>query len=86
MGTTNIFHFFTIFPQEFYIYFYPKIANLGLMKLAIIAYTFRKIMNSHSAKLYVKTTTYMDTTYIFQFLTIFAHNFTISPQNGKFWN
>ena len=39
-------------------------------------------MDSHSAKLYVKTTTYMDTTYIFQFLTNFAHNFTISPQNG----
>ena len=29
------------------------------MKLDIIAYTFRKIMNSHCAKLYVKTTTYM---------------------------
>ena len=56
------------------------------MKLDIKAYTFRKIMNSHCAKLYVKTITYMDTTNIFQILTIFEHNFTISPQNGKFWN
>ena len=59
-------------------------ANLGLMKLDIIAYTLRKIMNSHCAKLYVKTTAHMDTTNILQFLMIFAHNFTISPQNSKF--
>ena len=84
MGTTIIFQFFTIFPQEFYLYFYPKIANLGLMKLDIIAFTFRKIMNSHCAKLYVKTTIYMETTNIFQFLTIFVHNFTISPQMANF--
>ena len=85
MGTTIIFQCFTIFPPKFYLYFYPQIANLGIMKLDIIAYNFRKIMNSHCAKLYVKTTTYMDTTTIFHFLTIFAHNFTISPQNSKFW-
>ena len=87
MGTTIIFQFFTISPPpKFYLYFYPKIAHLGPMKLDIIAYTFRKIMNSHCANLYVKTATYMDTTNIFQFLTIFAQNLDISPQNGKFWN
>ena len=43
-------------------------------------------MNSHYAQLHLKTTTYTDYTNIFQFLTIFAHNFTISPQNGKFGN
>ena len=54
------------------------------MKLDIIAYNLRKIMNSHCAKLYVKTTTYMNTATIFHFLTIFAYNFTFSPKNGKF--
>ena len=29
---------------------------------------------------------YMDTTHIFQFLTISSQNLNILPQNGKFWN
>ena len=79
-------NFSRFFPKNFSFIFTPKIVNLGRMKLDIIAYTFKKIVNSHCSKLYLKTTTYMDTINTFQFLTIFAHNFTFSPKNGKFWN
>ena len=54
------------------------------MKLDIIAYTFRKIMNSHCAKLYVKTTTYMDTTNVFQFLTILHIILLFHPKMANF--
>ena len=54
MGTTIIFQFFTIFLQNFYLYFYPKVANLGLMKLDIIAYTLRKIYELSLCKIVCK--------------------------------
>ena len=50
-------------------------ANFGLMQLCLIAYTLIKDMNYHCAKFDTNMSTNMDSTNIFQFLTIFAHNF-----------
>ena len=42
-------------------------------------------MNYYGAKFYTKISTNMDTTKIFQFLSIFAHNFYyFSPQKSNF--
>ena len=49
MDTTNIFHYFAIFAQEFY-YFSPKKLNFGPLQLDIIAYTVSKAMNYNFAK------------------------------------
>ena len=47
-------------------------------------------MNYYCAKLYTNISTNMDTTNIFQFLSIFAQNFYYSPpppqkKKSKFW-
>ena len=45
-------------------------------------------MNYHCAKFYTDISTNIDTTNIFQFLSIFAHNFYYSPppqKKIKFW-
>ena len=49
MDTTNIFHFLTIFAQDFY-YFSPQKWNFGPLQLDIIAYIVSKAMNYNFAK------------------------------------
>ena len=49
MGTTNIFHFLTIFSQNFY-YFTPQKSNFGPFQLDTIAYIVSKAMNYNFAK------------------------------------
>ena len=42
-------------------------------------------MNFRCAKFYTKASKNVDTIKIFQFLAIFEQNFTVLPQNNKFW-
>ena len=51
MDTTNIFHFLSIFAQDFY-YFSPKKSNFGPLQLDTIAYIVSKAMNYNFAKCY----------------------------------
>ena len=42
-------------------------------------------MNNQCAKFYTNASTIMNTTKIFQFLAIIEQNFTVLPQNIRFW-
>ena len=62
-------------------------ANFGLIHFAIIAHVFIQDMNYQCAKLYTNISTNMDTTNIFQFLTIFSIEFLLFyPKIANFWS
>ena len=57
----------------------------GLRQIGIINDIFIKDMNYYCAKLYTNISTNMDTTNIFQFLSIFFTEFLLfSPKKSKF--
>ena len=60
-------------------------ANFEINQLGIIADIFIKVMNYHCVKFYTNASTNMNTTKIFQFLAIIEQNFTVLPQNIRFW-
>ena len=64
--------------------FYAKIAMFLSFQLAIIVYALNKIMNEHCANFYSIESRNRKITNIFQFLTIFAQNFSILPHNITF--
>ena len=60
-------------------YFTPKWLIFGLLQLGIIDYIFIENIDYYCAKFYTNISTNMDTTNIFQFLSIFTQNFYYSP-------
>ena len=84
---TSIFQISLNFVQNVTIL--PKIAKHGPIDLGIITKIFVIVMNyvPMHKKLYIShdLKKKLDTTSIFQFLSIFAQNVTIYPQNSKIW-
>ena len=82
MDADNIFQFLTIFAQNLTIL--P--INNKVLTYSALKHTFNVFGNDmkyHIAKICANSPTNMHTDNIFQFLTIFAKNLTILPQNSK---
>ena len=82
MDADNIFRFLTIFVQNVNIL--PQ--NSKFLTYSALKHTtnvFSNAMKYHGANICANSPTNIDTDNIFQFLTFFAQNLTILPQNSK---
>ena len=87
--TTHIFLFLAFYAQNLITlpkldYFAPNWLNIRPIQLEIIDYIFGKFMNLHCANFYTIRSSSINTTNIFQFLTIFVQNLIILPKICKF--